>query len=125
LAGLLEVVVGFLVLRAPLDAALLFTLLLAAYLLVGGLFRLFAALALWFPGSGWVAFSGLVSALLGVALAMQWPSDALWFIGTCVGIDLILHGATWIAFALSARRLGRPPHGQPGMEEEQVARGGV
>jgi uncharacterized membrane protein HdeD (DUF308 family) len=113
LAGLLEVVVGALVLRTPLDATLVFTLLFAAYLLVGGLFRMIAALALGFPGSGWLALGGLISTLLGLALWWQWPSSGLWFIGTCIGVDLILHGASWIALAFTARRLPvlTPPQG--------------
>src|SRR6266542_1659383 len=105
LGGVLEFVVGVLIVRDPPGGALVLTLLLAVYLLVGGLFRLVAAFALWFPGSGWVALAGLVSVLLGLALALDWPISGLWFIGTCVAIDLILHGASWVAFALGVRAL--------------------
>lgn len=105
LGGVLEIVIGVLVVGAPVSAALGLTLLLAVYLLVGGLFRMIAALLLRFPGSGWAALGGLVSFLLGLALWRQWPMSGLWFIGTCVGVSLILHGASWIVFALGLRKL--------------------
>jgi len=113
LGGILEIVVGVLVIGAPAAAAVGLTLVLAVYLLVGGLFRTVAALAIGFPGSGWAALGGVVSFLLGLALWRQMPVSGLWFIGTCVGVDLLLHGAAWIAFALGVRRvpaLAEPAH---------------
>jgi uncharacterized membrane protein HdeD (DUF308 family) len=109
LGGILELIVGFLVLKAPADAAVFLTLLLAVYLLVGGLFRLGAGLTHRFPGAGLVALAGAVSALLGLMVALEWPVSALWFIGICVGVDLVLNGASWLAFALAARRLPTSP----------------
>jgi uncharacterized membrane protein HdeD (DUF308 family) len=100
LAGILELVCGVLMLANPLAAAVTLTLLLAAFLIIGGLFRMIGAFAMKFPGSGWIALSGFVSFLLGLAVLNQWPASGLWFIGLCVGVDLLLHGATWIAFAM-------------------------
>src|SRR5262245_53541373 len=108
LAGLLEVIVGVLVISSPAQSAVGLTLLLAVYLLLGGLFRTIAALWLGFPGAGWAALGGTISFLLGLALWRHWPISGLWFIGTCVGVDLLMHGAAWIAFALGARRLPEP-----------------
>jgi uncharacterized membrane protein HdeD (DUF308 family) len=113
LGGVLEVVVGLLVLKAPLEAAVFLTLLFAVYLLVGGLFRLVFALTHRFPGSGLIAVSGAVSALLGLMVALEWPSSAVWFIGLCVGIDLVFQGASWVSFALAARRLPGPGPAAP------------
>jgi uncharacterized membrane protein HdeD (DUF308 family) len=111
LGGILEMVVGVIAVLDPLRSAVVLTLVLAIYLLVGGLFRVFAALMLAFPGWGWVALGGGISALLGVALVAKWPWDALWFLGMCVGIDLILNGSAWIAFALGVRRVPQMPPG--------------
>lgn len=116
LQGILEVVVGFMLVSAPVQGALLVTLLAAAYLLVGGLFRIGAALAMGFQGSGWVAFSGLISFILGLMLWRQWPYSGFWFIGMCVGIDLIFNGWSWVAFALACRRhapFAAPPAAPP------------
>jgi uncharacterized membrane protein HdeD (DUF308 family) len=38
-----------------------------------------------------------------VVLWASLPDAGLWFLGLCVGIDLVLHGAAWIAFALAVR----------------------
>ncbi|MCI0461451.1 MAG: HdeD family acid-resistance protein [Gemmataceae bacterium] len=122
LGGILEVVVGVIAVLHPLQSALALTLILAVYLLVGGLFRLFAALMLAFPGWGWVALGGGISALLGVALVAQWPWDGLWFLGICVGIDLILNGSAWIAFALGVRRV---PQMSPGADTSARSGGAV
>jgi uncharacterized membrane protein HdeD (DUF308 family) len=105
MGGVLEIIVGLLIVAAPVSAALAVTLLLAVYLLVGGMFRMIAVLLLRFPGSGWGVFGGLISFLLGLALWQQWPASGLLFVGTCVGIALLLHGSSWIAFALSLRKL--------------------
>jgi uncharacterized membrane protein HdeD (DUF308 family) len=107
LGGILTTVVGMLAVSAPAAGALAITLMIAVYLLVGGLFRVISAIAAHFPAHGLVALSGLISFLLGMMLWAQWPVSGLWFIGMCVGIDLIFHGASWIAFALAARRIPR------------------
>jgi uncharacterized membrane protein HdeD (DUF308 family) len=111
LAGLLELVIGVTVVQRLVAAAEFLTYLLTIYLVVGGVFRMVAAIVLRFPGGGWVALGGLVSAVLGLALTAQWPSSAAWFIGTCVGVDLVFHGSSWIAFGLGLRQLGDLPNG--------------
>src|SRR5262245_52485475 len=64
LAGVIELVVGILVVTNPVEAAVGVTLALALYLLVGGVFRAVVAVALRFPLWGLVVASGLVSFLL-------------------------------------------------------------
>ena len=108
LAAVLEIIVGVLVIGSPAEAALGITLLLAVYLLVGGLFRTVGALSLGLPGTGWAVLGGVVSFLLGLALWRQWPVSGLWFIGMCVGLARLLHGGAWIIFALAVRRLPAP-----------------
>ena len=107
--GILEIVVGIIVAASPLRGALAITMVLAAYLMVGGLFRIFGAMALGFKGAGWMALGGAVSLLLGLALWWGWPVTGLWFIGTAVGVDLILQGSTWISIALNARHVHHLP----------------
>ena len=105
MGGVLEIVVGLLIVAAPASAALAVTLLIAVYLLVGGLFRMVADLLLRFPGWSIGVLGGAISFLLGLALWQQFPLSGLIFIGTCVGVALLLHGAGWIAFALKLRKL--------------------
>ena len=104
LAGILEIVVGMLLVKTPAEAVIAFTLLISVYLLVGGIYRIAAALALRIPGAGWLALSGFISAVLGIGLVFDWPHSATWLIGTYVGIDLVFHGISWIVLALGVRR---------------------
>jgi uncharacterized membrane protein HdeD (DUF308 family) len=108
LSGVLNVVVGVLILAHPGAVAVGLTLLLAVFFLVAGLFRIIAAVALRFPNWGWAFFGGGITALLGAMIWAQWPSSALWVIGTFVGIDLLFRGWAWVMFALAARQGLRP-----------------
>jgi len=104
LAGILEIVVGIVVLKCPVTSLVVMTMFFTIYLLVGGIFRIFAAISLRIPGTGWLVLSGIVTTLLGVMLLAEMPAPAEWLIGTFVGIDLIFHGISWIALALGLRK---------------------
>jgi uncharacterized membrane protein HdeD (DUF308 family) len=110
LAGAFYVVTGILTFRHPVTAALALTLLFAALFLCAGLFRVIAAFWYRFPHWGWVALSGAVSFLLGLMLWNDWPASGLWFIGLCIGIDLIVEGLGWIGLPVggNSARLSSP-----------------
>jgi uncharacterized membrane protein HdeD (DUF308 family) len=108
LSGILGAVIGTLIITHPAIGAGALTLLLASFFLVGGLFRIGAAVTLRFPAWGWAVFGGIVTALLGVFIWAEWPSSAIWVIGTFVAIDLILRGWSWMMLAFFARRILQP-----------------
>jgi uncharacterized membrane protein HdeD (DUF308 family) len=99
LVGALDIVVGLMLMQHPLAGALTVTLLLAALFVFGGIFRFVSALWLQFPQYGWVAFSGVITFVLGILLWAQWPVSAMWFIGFAVGINFIFAGISWSALA--------------------------
>ena len=103
LMGALDLVVGFVLIKHPASGAMAITLVLSAYFLAGGIYRVIYALWLQFPQYGWFVFSGLVMAALGVLLWMQWPGASFWFLGFAVGVNFIITGVTWIAVAVQAR----------------------
>ncbi len=103
LLGVLELVVGFALIQHPAAGALAVTLVLSAYFVIGGVYRVIFALSLQFPQYGWVAFSGVIMAALGVMLWAQWPISALWFLGFAVGVNFVLIGVSWIALAIRVR----------------------
>jgi uncharacterized membrane protein HdeD (DUF308 family) len=107
LSGVLSVIVGLFFLRAPIGAMLALTLLLACLLMVGGLFRIIAALTYRFSSWGWPLFSGIIDVVLGVMIWQQWPASALWVMGLFLGISLVFRGADWIGIALAVRALVR------------------
>jgi uncharacterized membrane protein HdeD (DUF308 family) len=108
LSGVLSIVVGVLFLRAPLDALLALTLLLACLLMVGGIFKIVAALSYRFGAWGWPLVSGAIDVILGVLIWQGWPASALWVIGLFVGISLVFRGFNWIGLGLALRALPRP-----------------
>jgi uncharacterized membrane protein HdeD (DUF308 family) len=107
LSGVLSIVVGVLFLRAPLDALLALTLLLACLLMVGGIFKIVAALSYRFEGWGWPLVSGVIDLILGVLIWQEWPASGLWVIGLFVGISLVFRGFNWIGLGLALRT--QPP----------------
>jgi len=112
LSGILYVVVGFLMVANPGVAAVTLTLLIALFLMFGGLFRIIVAVMLRFPHWGWLAFHGLINLVLGVAIWRQWPLSGLWVIGLFIGVDLLLNGWSLIMLGLAARSL-RPAAAHP------------
>lgn len=106
--GILYAVVGFMIVANPLAAAVTLTLLVAMFLILAGLFRSVAAIAVRPPHWGWLLVHGLISLLLGAAIWQQWPLAGLWVIGLFVGIELLLNGATLAMLGASARTLPLP-----------------
>jgi len=102
LTGALYVVTGILTYRHPISAALSLTLLFAALFLGVGLFRIITSIWYRFPNWGWVAVSGAISIALGFMLWNAWPVSGVWFIGFCIGIDLIVDGAGWLMLSYGA-----------------------
>ena len=107
ISGILYVVVGLLFVRDPGDALLAMTLLLACGLLVGGLFRAIGSVTYQFPHWGWVFMGGVIDALLGLLIWLQWPLSGLWVIGLFVGISMIFNGWTWVMLAVALRSLAK------------------
>jgi uncharacterized membrane protein HdeD (DUF308 family) len=105
LDGIIRATVGVLVLAYPQAGAEAITLVLAFFFVTGGLFKTFGSMYLKFPSWGWSVASGLISVVLGVALAYQWPAVSMWFIGFAVGIDLIIYGWTLLMFASAMKQL--------------------
>ena len=114
LLAILYGVVGLVMVTHPEAGAMSLTLLIGAFFLVGGLFRIFAGTMLHPPGRAWLLVSGAVTLLLDLLIWMEWPASGLWIIGTFVAIDMIFSGSWLIMLAVNARSL--PPsgtHGRP------------
>ena len=99
LNAIIRGVTGYLLIRHPDAGAAGVTMLLASLFIVAGLFRTVGASVIKFPRWGWTAFSGLVSAALGVYLLATWPAASTFFVGMVIGIDLLFDGAALVGFA--------------------------
>ncbi len=107
LIGILYMVVGVLIVDSPLEATAAITLLVAAFLIVSGLFRIVAALGMRFHNWGWQLLSGGVALMLGVLIYRQWPLSGLFVIGLFVGLEMIFYGLTWVMLGLDVRDAGK------------------
>jgi uncharacterized membrane protein HdeD (DUF308 family) len=105
LVGILYLVAGFAMFDAPIRAALVITLFMAALFIVVGAFRALAAMMVRFPHWGWALFNGVVTFLLGVIIYRQFPQSALWVIGLLVGVEMLFNGWTWIMLSLAIRKI--------------------
>jgi uncharacterized membrane protein HdeD (DUF308 family) len=103
LVGVLEAVVGLIMMNHPLSTAAALTLMVAAALMVSGTMRIVVAAVEHFHGWAWVLVNGFVSLLLGIAIWRHFPGDVVWVIGLFVGIDLIFSGWSWIGLAIGIR----------------------
>lgn len=114
LTGVLFVVVGALALFGPVTSAMSLTLLIAAALLIRGIFAIVAAVSERYAQWGWSVVYGVVSVLLGGLIFAMWPAISMWLIGLFVGIELLVDGIVLAMIGLSARKvsprgLGRRP----------------
>jgi len=105
LAGVLYLAAGLILIDHPMEAAILYTVLLAVFFFVEGLFRIVAALAGQFRHWGWVLLNGVVTLLLGVLIWRQWPLSGLYVVGLFLGINLVVSGASYVSLGLAARKL--------------------
>ncbi|MFI5116038.1 MAG: HdeD family acid-resistance protein [Terriglobales bacterium] len=106
LVAVLYLIVGCYFLLHPVLGVDAFTLVLAIFFVVEGVFDLvayFPTRAI--PGSSWILFDGIVTLVLGLLVWRQWPSSSLWVIGTLVGISMIFTGMTRLMLSLAVRRL--------------------
>jgi uncharacterized membrane protein HdeD (DUF308 family) len=105
LLGALYIFAGLVCLQNPFEAATILTLLLGIALIVSGLLRVFLATQMKHGTAwGWVAFSGLLSFLLGLMIVSHWPASSFFVLGMLLGIDLIFIGSAWITMGLALRR---------------------
>lgn len=107
LGGLLSFLVGGFLLTQADAGRVSLTLLLAAYFLASGFFRVITASSDRHPGWGWDFAQGAVSVMLG-ALSFSWmPSASPWVLGVVVGVELLSRGLSLLAGALVVRGLVR------------------
>jgi uncharacterized membrane protein HdeD (DUF308 family) len=104
LLGLLTLIAGIYVVSRPGAALVTFTLFLAAYFVVDGIFEIIEAFDLKpIQGWGWMLFGGIVSILLGIMIWRQWPLSGAWAVGILVGVKLIFAGFAMTGIGAAGR----------------------
>jgi len=105
LAGILYMVMGFMIVANPLMAATALTLLIAMFLIIGGIFRIVAAIAVRYQNWIWVLLHGVINVALGAMIWKEWPASGLWVIGLFIGIDMIFNGWALVMLGIAAKNL--------------------
>ena len=92
--GLLYLLAGIFVLTDPLQGALAFTLVLGVTMFVQGIIQVSLAFQMRriSPSWGWMLVSGIAGIIFGIFIWSNFPSSAVWLIGTWVGINLVFDG---------------------------------
>src|SRR5215510_6648236 len=106
LSAVLFGIIGLFLIRSPVVGAEVATLLMAAFFLIGGLFRLVGSITIPLVQWNWqAAIDGAIALVLGILILARWPASGLWVLGFFVGLDLLLYGGIWISLALTLRTM--------------------
>jgi uncharacterized membrane protein HdeD (DUF308 family) len=54
--------------------------------------------------SGWILVNGIITLVLGLMIWRRWPGSSLWFLGTLVGIGILMAGTSRLMMALTVRK---------------------
>ena len=105
LSALIYLIAGGFTLFHPLAGALSITLIISAFLIGAGLIRCFYAITHRDKMWGWFLFGGILNLILGAMIGLGWPTTGFWLIGLFIGIEMLFHGISWIAFSAVLRRI--------------------
>ena len=81
------------------------SMMLAAFFLVGGVFRIIQAIVIPFPKGAWIVVSGLVWGALGIYMTSIWTSATPVLLGKVIAIALMVDGACVTGLAVSLHGL--------------------
>ncbi len=105
-AAVQELVLGILIMTDPIQGVVSLVAWVAILLVAGGLIRLTRSLLARPRGRRWTVLTGVIALLLGVGAWIGWHLGAgLWLVGLCLAVDILCHGASWSAIALTERKL--------------------
>jgi uncharacterized membrane protein HdeD (DUF308 family) len=90
LTGLLYCGAAIWVLIDPIDSEISLTLFVGVLLLVEGVMELAVGATAAGSAAGLAVLDGVVTAILGLLLVLEWPSDSIWALGTLFGVGLFL-----------------------------------
>jgi len=108
LISLLYVFGGIIVVRNPVLASGILTLMLAGAITAIGLTRIVMAINMKGAlGWVWVLIGGILALFLGVMIFARWPASSLVVIGTFISIELIINGWSAMTVAFAARNASK------------------
>lgn len=97
--GVLDVVVAGLIIFSIGDDPARLSLLITAFLIVKGIFRIVLAYAANIPNILSTSIGAVTSIILGLLISLEWPSAAGWFLALCLSAEIGLRGWALMMFA--------------------------
>jgi uncharacterized membrane protein HdeD (DUF308 family) len=101
-AAALDTVVGFLVITHPHNTEDDLMVVLAAFLMIGGVGRSLSSLFYRFRAWGWLLAAGLVAVVLGLFVWKEGHFRGLPLVLVCLAVDFISQGVSWVVLSHSA-----------------------
>ncbi len=109
LSGILYIFVGFLLVTNMKEGVITLTLLLAAFLLVEGIFKIIQAFQIQTAQNWiWILISGIASVILAIMIWAEFPQSSAFVIGLLVGIYFLINGFSMIMFSFALKDAGNP-----------------
>lgn len=102
--GVLSFIAGILIMREPVRGALVLTIVIVAFLAVGGVTRIVLAFRHRGMPRGLLLVSGIVSLIVAWLLYRELPWSGLWVLGTLIAIELIIQGIAWLSYGFALRK---------------------
>ena len=105
--SLIDLVCGFVILTSVGEKTLTFSLLITAYLIIQGLFRVIATFVLEIPNSNSARIGGGIAILLGLMAWMNWPFSDLWFLSFALSVEIANRGWAFMIYghAINKQRM--------------------
>ena len=104
LSGILYIFVGFFLVTNMKEGVITLTLLLAAFLLVEGIFKIIHAFQIQTAKNWiWILISGIASIILAVMIWAEFPQSSAFVIGLLVGIYFLINGFSLIMFSFALK----------------------
>ena len=103
--GVLDVVVGGLILFSIGGDPARLSLLITAFLIVKGIFRLTLASVTQLPNRVSTSVGAVLSIILGLLISLEWPSSAGWFLACCLSTEIGLRGWAILMFSFWVKSL--------------------
>jgi uncharacterized membrane protein HdeD (DUF308 family) len=102
--GVLDTVIGALIILSVADEPARFSMMISNYLIVRGIVRITLIYAMQLPRAALSSIGGFLSIIMGFMIWMGWPSTAGWFLSLCLNIEIAVRGWAIIIFALWVRK---------------------
>jgi uncharacterized membrane protein HdeD (DUF308 family) len=98
--GVLDAVVGSLIILSVTEEPSRFSMMIAAFLIVRGLVRITLVYALRLPHTLSTSLGGLLSIIMGALIWLEWPTGEGWFISLGLNAEIAVRGWAMMTFAL-------------------------